>query len=270
MKSIDDIKEIQRISLNLLHYFDQYCKDNNLTYFLAWGTLLGAVRHHGFIPWDDDIDLMMPREDYNRLMEIAPDIPHTGIRFLKTKKQGNFVNANFRIADDTTIVDLSGVRNPSKQGIWVTVFPIDNLPDDPNLKEKYLRRISYKYKLLLLSTLKNSILKPKNIKSFVAKVLNLFCSVSVSKVFYRSLDRDLRRYENNATSTVGLLSIGTGNKTSFPRECIFSAKYLVFEDREYPVPIGYDQILKNTYGDYMELPPVEQRVPKHDFVAYYK
>jgi len=271
LKKIDDIREIQKISLSLLNVFDDLCKSNHLRYYLAWGTLLGAIRHKGFIPWDDDIDLMMPRKDFDRLIELNVQEPVKGVRFYSFSQDNLYDNVNCRLSDERTLVDISKIENPVRQGIWLTIFPIDALPDDQMERKSFLRRIYWRYKLVLALSMKDEYLDTKPlIQKLGAKLLKRMIGIHGRKLLYRQLHTIMKSYETVDTMEVGILSISTGNKTHFSRNSVEKTIQTVFEGKQYPIPAGYDEILTNTYGDYLQLPPLEQRVPKHDFDAYYK
>lgn len=271
MKKIESIQEVQRISLSLLDSFDQFCKKHQLQYFLAWGTLLGAIRHKGFIPWDDDIDLMMLREDYDRLVELNIEQPEEGVRFYSYKQKGDYDNVNCRFSDEHTVVDLSRIENPVNQGIWLTVFPVDAIPDNESERKSFLKSIHWRYKLVLALSMKDEYLDVKTpLEKYPAKALKRVLGMNVRKKIYNTIHAIMRKYVNENTKDVGILSIGTGKRTHFSRTCFSETMMAEFEGKEYPIPTGYDEILRNTYGNYMELPPIEQRVPKHDFEAYYK
>ena len=271
MKEIKDIREVQKISLNLLNVFDSFCKKNDLHYYLAFGTLLGAIRHKGFIPWDDDIDLMMERDEFDRLVNLHVSRPAPNVRFYSYKNSRLYENTNFRVSDENTVVDLLKIENPVNQGIWLTVFPIDNIPDNRKKRSIFLKSIYYRYKFLFVLTEKDTFLdtRPAIIKAGI-KALKKTVSVSRRKKMYYAFHRYLRKYCSQKTKDVAILSIGTGNTSYFSRSCIDTVEKCEFEGKLYPIPSGYDEVLRNYYGDYMQLPPVEEQVPKHSFNAYYK
>ena len=271
MKKIENIREVQMISLNLLEVFDAFCKEHELLYYLAFGTLLGAIRHKGFIPWDDDIDLMMPRGEFDKLVDLNIEEPFPNIRFYSYKQDGLYQNTNFRVSDENTVVDLLKIENPVNQGIWLTVFPIDNIPDNEKERSFFLKKIFYKYKLLFVVTEKDSFLQTRPIYiRFGVSLLKKVVGNKKRRDLYYAFHELLKKYHDANTRDVAILTIGTGNKSYFSRRSIENIEYCEFEGKEYPIPTGYDEVLRNYYGDYMQLPPVEEQIPKHSFDAYYK
>ena len=131
------LREIKDIELDILIAFNKFCQDNNLKYYLSGGTLLGAIRHKGFIPWDDDIDVCMPRPDYERLMKIFPNIYMNKYK-LKTISRKNFICPFAKIIDINTRVDFKYLNNIDKN-LWLDIFPIDGLPKS---KKKQIEFIS--------------------------------------------------------------------------------------------------------------------------------
>ena len=163
------------------------------------------------------------------------------------------------------------IENPVNQGIWLTVFPIDNIPDNRRERSFFIKSIYYRYKILFVLTEKDSFLdtRPEPVKVAI-KALKKAVSVPRRKKMYYAFHHYLRKYCSQKTKDVAILTIGTGNTSYFSRSCIETVEQCEFEGKLYPIPSGYDEVLRNYYGDYMQMPPIEDQVPKHSFTAYYK
>ena len=260
--SIDKIKEIE---LQILDYIDSVCKENKLRYFLAWGTLLGAVRHEGFIPWDDDIDIIMPREDYERLLSI---INKSGNKYkaLSYKYEQEYYYPFAKVIDSATLVIENGTVKTAKMGIWVDIFPIDALPDDET-QRRNIQDKCWMYRQIwghALAWKTHSI-----IRGFAYKLGCFACYLYGWKHAIKQLEK-VAISTKKTTCYVGELIDCTKKYDTMPADWFGSSVYKLFEGKEYPVPIGYDGYLTLAYGDYMKLPPVEKRVSNHSFTAYQK
>ncbi len=131
------MREIKEIELKILIEFDRLCKENNLTYYLAFGTLLGAARHGGFIPWDDDIDVMMPRDDYERLLVGFNEWSQSDCYELKVYSDGYSIYPFAKMVNNRTVVTENFTRCEFKIGVWMDIFPLDNVnKDDRELFKK--------------------------------------------------------------------------------------------------------------------------------------
>ena len=143
-----ELSEIKNIELNILKEFDCFCKKHNLTYYLAGGTLLGAVRHKGFIPWDDDIDVCMPRKDYLIMIERFDGF-NSKLK-LKSNLKGNFPAPFSKIVDISTKIETKYLEDECNQNLWIDVFPVDGLPEDINLVRKIYEKCEFYRQILLL------------------------------------------------------------------------------------------------------------------------
>lgn len=122
-------QEIKKVELDALLYIRKICQQYHLRYYLAWGTLLGAVRHKGFIPWDDDIDIMMPRSDYERLLELVPSLRHSYYKILSNPKNEDYYYTHAKMIDTRTLCVENDLQTIQNMGIWVDIFPLDGMPD---------------------------------------------------------------------------------------------------------------------------------------------
>lgn len=267
-------QEIKDISLEILKYVDLICRENDITYFLTAGTLLGAVRHKGYIPWDDDIDIMLPRKDYDKLFR---EFPTDGsYKFLTANNTKHFPFAYGKIIDTRT-VKIEGIRAKyGTLGVDIDVFPIDNYPDDYHEAETWCNSIirlnKRLYKRLSLfshgGTLVNTIIQSLLVLFYRFLDNSGICSV---KQLVKKIDVLSKKYNFVNTNYAGFTAIGAYGVKKRNRKEVFQASIpLEFEGCVFSAPIGYDEFLTNLYGDYMSLPPVEKRKPHHRVKAYWK
>lgn len=263
------MEESKSIMVKILESIDKCCCENNIKYSLCWGTMIGAIRHHGFIPWDDDIDVMMSREDYNRFLQVYDDSEY-GV--YTPKKNRNCVQIVTKIFDKKTCVYFLNQQN-SLFGIWVTIFPYDNVPDK-NLKKWEMKR----YFWLTLYHFKTSMFFPTDtIKRRIRKVLKVLGKIVLlpcsSFWLYNKVERCLTAFNDQQTQRVCIWT-GVGvTKTTFvyfSKEWFEECIEVDFENIRTKIIKGYDQFLRSRYGDYMKFPPESERVPKHNYKAYYK
>lgn len=273
MKTIDSLEEVQKIEFDILVYIDNYCKKNNLRYFLAGGTLLGAVRHKSFIPWDDDLDIAMPRPDYDKLLEnfnsyaVAEELPYC-IKFIRN--DDNYCFPFAKIQDSRTVINERNRPkfNCSNMGIYVDIFPIDGFPSNESGSVKKL--VSVQKKCFRMGLSFSSYIN----LNFYEKLKLTFYKIMFSfrnreKLIENEQDK-LRKYDFDKSpyvvSTFGM----KGEKEIIEQKYFSKAIKMKFVDREFMVPIGYDEYLTQMYGDYMKLPPEEQRISPHDIEAYWR
>ena len=182
-----EIEELKRLELDLLDFFVGVCKHNNLTYFLAGGTLLGAIRHQGFIPWDDDIDVMMPRQDYEKMKKVFP--VHEYYKFMCHDNTHNYPTAFGTLNDIRTFKPETSRREKCRMlSVNIDIFPIDSLPDEEECIHKYFRDISNMARKLFCITYSYGIGKTisltvkRNIGIFVYRCLELFGVTSIDRI----------------------------------------------------------------------------------------
>lgn len=268
------LEERKKLQLEMMDEVDSFCRKNNLTYYLAFGTLIGAIRHKGYIPWDDDMDIMMPRDDYNKFAAL---FPREGFyRFLVPGMVNNYPYAFGKIIDIRTVKKEPIRRKYQVIGLDIDVFPIDNYPYDIDEAEKWCDDISRTQKLLNKqfalfakgSTFFRTIVKNTIICFW--NILDYLGIYTVNKSVLK-LDKLSKKYNTKETNYCGISSISTYGVRKRNRKQVFdSAIEMEFEGRNYLVPSGYDEYLKDTYGDYMQLPPVEKRKTHHINRVYWK
>lgn len=253
--------EFKTCMLEVLEVVANYCDEQNLTYFLAYGTLLGAVRHKGFIPWDDDVDIMMPREDYNKLVK---HFNRTNDRYqlvdLSVNKQYYLPFA--KVYDTHTRVK-EPVKPTMELGVYLDVFPIDELGNDKEAARKFQSSLGFKRNLLMAKL--NPWHKNRSLKNNITCFLASCFPVSV-QTLCQKLENAWQSFSEIKGKYIGVLMYDK----IFKSEWVASATQLNFEGKVFKVPVGYHELLTVEYGDYMQLPPVEQREGQHALVAYWK
>lgn len=270
MKKIDDIKEIQKIELNLLVHLVKKLEEYNITYFLAGGTLLGAIRHDGFIPWDDDIDILIPRSDYEILKKlIIQGKINTKQYVYKIPGERNYPYPFIKGYDLKTKIKNENLKSKFDDHIWVDVFPLDHLPDDINKNKQLLMKKYY----FLLAPLYYGILEKNKfpVNNFIKKMIyNIIYKLNGYQKLSKKIDLMGKKIDKRYKSSnhYGHFVWNDGYKDYFTGEMITPLIKKKFEDYEFYIPENYDLYLKSFYGDYMTPPPENSR-QQHTFEAFY-
>lgn len=262
------LHEIQAQSLEILQTVHDFCVSNGIKYSLAYGTLIGAIRHKGFIPWDDDVDIIMPRTDYERFIAsfIAP-----GLAVVCEKDKDYYLNY-CRVLDTmkTGSKTILPIGKDYKGGVWIDVFPADGVSDEKEefvknigeVKKNWMMQLRYRYSLASI----RDIVRTCGIKDFL-----ILMAVKLSCQGRKKLEA------NNAIVRQNAIRIPFGSTKHWSQLCVLDdgvRNYqlcedfaetidMEFEGRTFKVMKGYDRVLRNIYGDYMQLPPEDQRHPKH-------
>ena len=263
MKKTINVEELKQIQLDILNFVDGYCKKNNLKYYLAYGTLLGAVRHKGYIPWDDDIDILMFREDYEKFVTTFKDERY---KVFATEVNDKYPYPFAKVGDTTTYFEEE-IKDVIDTGVNIDVFPLDYLPEDKvkivTKKRDFLQKIWIAKRLPRLKRrgfVKNSILA---LSQFVLSI------ISVHKIV-ASLERNAQLAAiRGGKKLCGNLVYGAGIDV-YPISDYDKSVNIEFEGKFYPCPHNYDDVLTIMYGDYLQLPPKDKQVSHHHFVAYWK
>lgn len=265
--TIEQQKEIQ---VNILEHIDSFCKSNNIDYSLAYGTLLGAVRHHGYIPWDDDIDIMMTRTNYEKFRSLYKSDRYP---LSDLKNDLSHPVAMGKVYDSQTFFLYKGyVRR--KYGLFVDIFPLDNVPNQEGERNNWLYTIK---RFIEYNTYKNNSFAyiRKSAFPFRGIVKGSLVKLFLSKRYIHSkLEQLFAGFSNTNTDNVGVPVVMVMNKRNmtrvFPKALFKDYTTLQFEGKYFQCIQDYDMYLTIFYGDYMQLPPIEERVGKHGIVAYYK
>ncbi|ARW20157.1 MULTISPECIES: LicD family protein [Pediococcus] len=265
-----ELRKLQLIDINILNEVVDILEENKLRYFLIAGTLLGAVRHKGFIPWDDDMDIAMPRKDYDKFLDIFSKKlpPYLHVKNFMT--DSTFKYYITRIIDDR--YKVQEIRNEnideSITNISIDIFPIDGVPDNSLKRQIYYFKI-LTYRALISLIQKENIDKARKRKMweriaiFIGTKVPLRKIINPNKLHYR-IDRLLKKQSNNS-KYAGSIMGAYRTKEIMPRKYFGEGKKYTFEGRTFRGPTDYDSYLKHMYGNYMELPDIEEQKNKRHF-----
>ena len=261
-----NIEEIKKLTLEILDDVTRVCKELNLQYFLDSGTLLGAVRHNGFIPWDDDIDICMPRPDYEIFIKKYNKLCDKNYYCLDLNNSRKYFFPFAKVFDKRTIKTENGkMINWNK--LSVDIFPLDAYPEEKQERENFhneqLKLLDkYEEPRCMYFANTKTLGKKGKINVFLAKTF-------LTRVYAKRINKHAKKYEYSNASTIGQITCIYYSRTlrDFDKE-LFKPIPHKFEDKEYMIPSGYDTLLKNFYGDYMIPPPPEKRVSTHGIEVY--
>lgn len=256
--------EVKRCELNILLDIQAFCEKNSIKFYLSGGTLLGAIRHNGFIPWDDDIDICMPRPDY--------------IKFLNTyrSQKGYIAKSNFlhnwdapcaKVVDPSTKVVSEISENET--GLWVDIFPVDGLPADTKEVEKIYKKCGF-YRTLYWTGYavfgNGQTMLRKYIKYILKPMIKLYGLSRISN----KIEDIAQKYPYTTSDYVGAITWGIyGVGERMKKEEFQKEEKAIFEGHEFPIFSCWDSYLRGLYNNYMELSPLEKR-KTHKMIAYMK
>ena len=265
-----DLFELREKELKILRNFDSFCKEKDIPYFLSNGTLLGAVKYGGFIPWDDDIDVVLLREDYDRFINEYFDSRYI---LFETRKNNRFRYPFAKLSDPDTVLNETDVNNGVNLGVNIDIFPLDYI----NLYFKNAKKLSLKLHnasmLLLYSKRKIRYKKELGFKQNAIDIFYGICSkVIPPRLYVKYIQKKAQMFKGEKKSKyLAMLcwSVYKGREV-MPAEVYEKTVKVSFEGEEYPAPVGYDKYLRNLYGDYEKDPPKEKQKTHHFFKAYNK
>ena len=267
-------KEMMDLQVEIIVKIDGFCKQNGIRYLLAYGTLIGAVRHRGYIPWDDDVDLAMPRPDYERFIR-SFNGAYENLRVVAPELNWNFYAPYANVYDTRTHLD-EGINNDHRGieiGVKVDIFPIDGTATDEDEYKKdkalinrhYNRILAYKRHSLLV------LYKTDGIRGFL-KALGY--KVFYSPVPYGNIQKKINALSQahpfGTSEYADNLSYSTMKNSRVKKDIFESYSPIEFEGHRFMSVSDYDSFLRKVYGNYMELPPVEKRVGHHSFNVFWK
>lgn len=265
MKEIG-IDELKKLQLEILVKIRDFCDGKGISYYLAYGTLLGAVRHKGYIPWDDDIDIMMPRNDYNRFLqefngyykELEVHAPELDLSYYAP-----FAN----VMDNRTILLEASLKH-NNIGVKIDVFPLENVPDELSSyhiichESEKLNRIRSS-KVARLNFYKGA----DWFRLLLKKIIFFFKDYTITQKKIIELTKKCNATSGKYVDCVAFITI---KNRRFPKTCIEGYEIVDFESEKFKAPQNYDICLKALFGDYMKLPPENKRIAHHNFKAYWK
>ena len=258
------IIKIQEKMIYILIYFHEFCEKNNLRYFLCGGTCLGAVRHKGFIPWDDDVDVFMLREDYEKLQDLWEKNADTKrYSCVRSNEKVNIRHSAIEIKDNnTTFINKHSADLDINHGLMIDVVPLDGVPKS-KLKKALQMIDSMIYCCFNFQRLPEH--KGKLTYYATKLALGVFRSPKIRYKLWSSAEKRLSKYGTENCDTVASFGEGaTIMRMHFPKKWFLNPAYLEFEGHSFLCPEDYDQYLKITFGDYMQLPPEEEQIPRHN------
>lgn len=260
MKKSNILKKVQNIQLEILVELDKICKTYNINYFIFYGTLIGAVRHKGFIPWDDDIDIVLLRNDYEKLIKILnKELPQNMYLHTKYNDKKNYSNIAKIRMKNTYMYEKQNKRK-HHSGIFIDLLPLDYVSENEMVRKKHFKKVNI-YHRLKSSHLKVELSLKYPIKS-ILRILKKAFKVIPLRVYVNKIDKLSQKHNKVPTRKVACFAWGE-NKITHNKSDFDDITFLEFEGVNVMAPKNFDKLLKETYGDYMKLPPIEERVPSH-------
>ena len=265
------LREIQEVSLQILKEVHGFCTENGIRYSLAYGTLIGAVRHKGFVPWDDDLDIIMPRPDYDRF---CATFSAEGYQVVSRQNRKDCFIPFARVCEtaSTCIKSMEPwIRTLGDLGVWIDIFPVDAAPDDKAVfKQLYLKASQQHAK----SVMARRAFRPFNSEKPLKYNVN-----TLKKKLFALFQHSPGHYLEEMEHIIGMTPYGsTGHLAQFAypaKEEYYDAQVMDgyhladFEDSRFYIIDGYDTMLKMEYGDYMTPPPAEQQKPQQNYIRFY-
>ena len=265
------LRQLQLCELDIVTKCAELCDKYNLKYFLMYGTLLGAVRHEGFIAWGDDMDIGMPRQDYEKFIQIADKELPDEYKILHFSKKWNVPNKILRVENvKTTMIPLDKIGNPVEKlrhGVQIDVFPIDGFPADITNQSRLFKNVRFCMKIdtFFRQKCSKSYSFSHNVVIVICRMLGFFLGRCYWIEKYNSL---LKKYNMNDTPYVSNAGWAFDPYRVYKADLFKDTVDIKFEGREFKCPKNWKELLTIEYGDFMALPPLEKRIPLHSNYIY--
>ena len=253
-------KELQFRLLQMMKCFHSICEDNDLKYYIIGGTCIGAIRHKGFITWDDDIDIGMPREDYEKLCALPRSAfpKNLELRFYRNTPNSPFHFIKF--VDNTTTL-IEGAYLNYVEGLYIDVFPLDGVKDYFHNPFERLRCNYIWFEKVMIFY--NSMTEKR--ENWIKKILIYFAKMKSLQTMHSKIEKHMMKYSYKDSEYVANFYGAWKEKEIYPKDDLGTPTLYDFEDTQFYGPELIDEYLTHVYGDYMRLPPKEKRVFKHNF-----
>lgn len=256
------MSDLQKKLLEMLKWFHNFCVEHNLVYYAIGGTLLGAVRHHGYIPWDDDVDLGLPRKDYVRLIEYMKECNSDKFVLECPSSKKDFVYGYCKLYDTTTTL-IENTRYKTKRGAYIDIFPIDGIGN--NLEESKKNFTAINRKLNFVNTKVCALRKGRAFYKNLAIILSR-CVPGNWQKSLQKVEKLCAAHDYDESLYVGNLYGNWHEKEIVKKEWLGNPRLYTFEDMQLYGPQNADAYLTAIYGDYMTLPPIEKQASHHDYI----
>ena len=258
------VKELREVQIGILDVVVDFCSRYDINYWLDCGTLLGAIRHKGYIPWDDDIDLGMLRPDFERFKELFNQ-ENERYKFYCVENNSEFCYISGKVLDTATVLYEPSKEGGEKLSVNIDIFAYDNAPNDSKELERMFIKRDIFMRCNILRTL-NHVPNGNKVRKVFVYFLRGLLSVFPRNYFAKKAVKNAKKYSAIETEKVG--NFTSYSKVVCERSIFDSFIEKEFEGKYYKVPVGYDKWLRAFYKDYMQLPPEEKRVSHHKFEAY--
>ena len=256
----------QLVLVNMMKWFHEFCEMQGIKYYAIGGTALGAVRHKGFIPWDDDIDIGVPRQDYERLIHLSKNIIFQNSYRLEFPLQNEDYDYTFGKLYDVNTTLVENFKNGTKRGVYIDIFPLDGLGNGHSKAIKIFNKVNNIKKIFILRYCSSKKRRPfyKQLIIFFVRCLPSF--VYRKKHLINRINKLCKINNYQDSLYVGNCLGMWGQKEIMQREWFGVPQLMRFEDIQIYIPENYDKYLTGLYGDYMKLPPEEKRKSHHDYI----
>lgn len=268
MEMETDTVRIQKKIKEIFLEIDKICEKHSLRYYAIGGTCLGAVRHGGFIPWDDDLDIAMPREDYEQFKNIATVELPSNLKLFDVNQGEHYVCYFMKIHDtNTTFIERGMLDYPDRcTGVYVDIMPLDGIPNDMQERKHYFTRLKWLARLDWHR--KYNLNKKLNEGKFIGNILFwrvIYCFIKryPANYFSEQYEAIQKKYTYKESNDLCYTWARNASEYIFPKSDFEDYILLPFEDTQMRCPVGYDNFLTVLFGDYMKLPPEEERVACH-------
>lgn len=260
------LKEIQKCELKILEHVDKFCRENDIKYSLTGGTLLGAIRHKGFIPWDDDIDIVMLREDYEKFLNLYKDSEFV---LYNSSKQTDYYYSYSKIIYKKTEMKENNLLPINGYGVYLDVFPLDNINNSQLIANAKISLLKIVRKLHALSNYKSIPSDKSSIEKIFGNIIFPICKMIGFKKFIKVENWIINLFISKESNYVANMFSYYGIKEKMPKYYFKEIIECDFEDKRVFILKEYDKFLKSLFNDYFKLPPKDKRITHHKYQAYY-